>query len=400
MLKSKLENICRLAVKGYLNKQDLIDTGALETIILLSTFSEDKYIQFLSLKILAELCKNSSSITKLISNVLDIQSISEKVFSNEEIKTKVLDNLPFYRILYNNAINNTESSKYIDELLLFTFTDLISRLAKIESTHQVLIESNTLPFFDRLLRSNDLITKEFAFYYLSGLSKSVEGRKLIAKTDIFYDLYEILYFESFPNSIPFFKKELIYYAKGCIQRLILSKSAMEILTERDPDLPNRLSNHPKSDLPIATHSRGELQMVQIREMAEKFLIGSGLSAVLTTIRHGFSLLTKDLFRAKRKVSLKHKISDSISGTVALVGFVISLNIVNRKFLTLNRDDRIHFHAQIALTSLVSSFFLSYVLCNYRHVLIPAIIGVSLNELSDLYYDLSKGNVKINDIIKF
>lgn len=365
----------------------MIDTGALEILILLTTFHEDKYIQYLSLRTLAELCKNSSSITKLISNVLDIRSVGEKVFLNHEIQNKVLDNLAFYRLIYNNSIGNVQSIEYIDELLLFSYTDLLSRIANVESTHESLINTNTLPFFEKLLRSNDMLSKEFAFYYLSGLSKSVEGRKLIAKTDIFYDLYDIIYYESYPNTIPFFKKELMYYAKGCIQRLILSKSAMEILTEKDSELPSRLSSHPKSDLPIATHSKGELQMVHIREMAEKFLIGSGVAAVWTTIRHGISLITKDLFRARRNVLLKFKLSDSVTGTIALVGYAISLKMLNRRYMTLNRDDKVYFNGQIAVTSFVSSFFISYVLCNYRYAIVPAIIGLSLNGLSDLYYDL-------------
>lgn len=377
-LKRTLTLIAHYCHSNGISEAPFLNTAALDGLIT-ATYSEDKYIQFLALKCLAAAAKKLSGVRIVLSEHLDYARLINQIFEEPNFK-----DLRHSRLAYESSVYGSNEAKVtplMDDVLKYAYLDLITSLSLEESAHPILISTGIVEMIDLLLSSDDVMSKISITSCCYGLSSSVEGRRALAQSDVFKQLYELVYTGEYPLRIPYFMRNAVYEAKVCLQRLILSQTAIDLLLDRDEDfLRNIPSEHKEELLKFFVPKSEKRWMVPSREI-EKFMVGIGAAVVWSSLRFfGKQLLQRQVFSTKKYI---WTVADSVTGTISLQGMFWVLMSLNDHVISKSKD--LHYVAYTSAAFIGSVGFLAYIIKTFPYSFVPAIIGHSTDTFQKLRY---------------
>lgn len=362
----------------FSNKSFLVDHHL--DILIEAAYHENKVIRLHALKILAHIAQYSKIIRGKISSLLDLNKVLEQNFRDDDLKLSTLNKIGYYRRGYE-SIEKIVDTSCLDEQLVYGTVKLATELSQEKNTHSILLNSNIVPFIDAIFKRDDIQSKFMATRCASGLSQTVEGRELLAYSNIFENVFALVYLQPYPNKIPFFKRDLLFEAKSLLQKLLLSQTSIDILLENKEEYMKNLDISAKDELLKRFNTKSEKMMLHLKNASDKLFLGIGTGVIWSTLRYGILRLI-----LRRNVgNYFWFVGDVLTGTICLISYQLAVSSVFVNVYHKDKDEPFNYFTGGVAASLLFVPFFTYIMTTFPYTLVPALVGISAPFIYDLHF---------------
>lgn len=210
--------ICFLSInhsEGKENYEELFIKSQVYITLLKAVRSEDKFIKILAIRSLASLANRFDTIRNSVVKNINIEKLFVEIFRTQTKIGYIEEKIPklyFLPPIMDYALNFEAN---VDQMLAFSFYDLMSALLKDKSSHTNILKIHYELILQMHLLDPIRAVRSMAIDSVSSLSNSEQGLHAIAKTNIFPTLflqavsgYNVFNEESFNNVKKFFNNFL------------------------------------------------------------------------------------------------------------------------------------------------------------------------------------------------
>ncbi|XP_049848792.1 uncharacterized protein LOC126316740 isoform X2 [Schistocerca gregaria] len=380
-----LMHIADVSVRNRFTKKHMIQTPIYIKLCQL-LYHSDPLVRLLSLRAITGLAEHNAFVLKYFTQTQNFDKL-DQLFLPETtthiqrmIETSRTNDL-HVRTIYERSVDkdlHALAVPYLDELLVLAFDRFVSVLAQNENTHSQLLQSPNLTHYVQLINSPDPGVCRTGISFVSGLTKSVEGRKWLAeKTDVFPHLCDL----TFGSRSHMYSGDsrIIRQGKFALQQLLLSESAMRFLRAKyETFLLNQLPMYAKKELLVEFDIKEQEYVDYAKEVGRVLMSGYGTGFAWGALRSAFRLtpsVEPGSLRVMRS-STKHVIArglNTATGTVLILMMYHAFKLVDEKILCHERDTYRKYYAQLALTTGTGTGLLFVLTRSFRYTLTPAIL---------------------------
>lgn len=336
-----------------------------------AVYSNDKYVRILALRSLASLARHSRDVRRRVAQTMDFPRLSGEILSNESAKLSfekdadhTTDIVRKYLRIAKLDMNKDILESDLDELLVYAFDDVVSSVTFHIKSHQKLLQLNYPEHAAKLLKSPCHHVRTTAMRAISGLTRTVEGRQALAKTDVFPTMYDLVYNPDKRDRL--LKPESVNFGKFALQQLLLSESALDIMLPRYEKFFLAMTKDAKEDLLMKFDLADDTDFDKSIAVGKQIGIGFSFGLVWGTLR---SLLQSEWVPGLKKPQIRINsfrniiigALNSSTSTIPLVALYILAVQLNDQFLVRFQDT--------PATHVASSFLMTGALA--------AVAGVSL-----------------------
>lgn len=356
-------------------------------------YSQDLYVRVMSLRGLAALAKHSRDVRKRIATTMDFVRLASEIGATSE-SLDVLTNADgheaqevarYYLQMHSQRELklDTPSVAFNNRVATFAFDDLVSAVCFHTDAHPKLLQLNYAERAAKMAHSGSFFVRSTAVRAVSGLTRTIEGRQALARTDVFPRLYNLIYNEETRDKL--LSTETILFAKYAMQQLLLSESALDIMLPRYEKYFLGMTREAKEDLLMKFDLLDDTDFFKAYDILKQAAVGFGVGTVYGALR---SLITttwvSGMAKPQVKISSLRKIvigaANSSTGSIPIIALFILASTVEQSGIIRLKDSMPTFlGANIALAgSLIPVIAASLNIFPYG--LVPAIIGANAKHI--------------------
>lgn len=351
-------------------------------------YSNDQTVRILSLRGLAALARQSKEVRKRIASTMDfvrlaseigapstvLDSLSSRDENQSRAATRIVNlYLNFHQVEVEELLPETQST-----LLAYAFDDIVASVAFHTDSHPKLLQLNYAERAVKMVKSSNFFVRSTAVRAIGGLTRTTEGRQALARTDVFPELYNLIYNEETRDKL--FATDSIHFSKFAMQQLLLSESALDIMLPRYEKYFLAMTREAKEDLLMKFDLVDDTDYSKAIGIFKQVAVGFGFGAVYGALK---SLLTSTwvpgMSKPQVKLSSMRRIligaANSSTGSVPLVALYILVTQIQQSQFTRLKDSPPTFAAaNLGLIAAVGAT-IGIVLNIFPYSLVPAIAGI-------------------------
>lgn len=391
----KLKKVCAMCVTQKNLESDIMSSPAYSA-LRKGVYSKDEYVRLLSLKALAGLARSSKDVRKRIATTMDFVrlegeiSTSEDVLrtlsgneKSEETNKRVGEAVKRYMNLTMVDFSKDIPKDEISTMLAYSFDDIVSSVAFHTDSHVKLMQLNYGERCARMLKSSSFNVRATAVRSVAGLTRTIEGRQALAKTDAFPSLYDMIYNDEKREVL--FKSPTINFAKFAMQQLLLSESALDIMLPRYEKYFMAMKREAKEDLLMKFDLQDDTDYDKAIVIGKQAAIAFAFGTVWGALR---SLVTSEwrAGMAKPQVRMSHwkKIligsANASTGTIPLVALYLLVTHTSDSSLVRLKDSPATYTLSNAAFAGVLALVSATVLNIFPYSFVPTLVGVNAKHI--------------------
>jgi hypothetical protein len=355
-----------------------------------AVYSEDKYVRLLALRALASLSRNSRDVRKRIAQTMDFTRLASEIYGKDGAKKIIASDGPLasalaskYLRISSEDLEKELSVSDMDDLLVYAFEDIVSSVAFHTDSHPKLLQLNYAERAAALTKSPCFHVRVTAIRAVGGLTRTVEGRQALAKTDVFPTLYNMVYPEETRDKL--FRTETVNLATYAMQQLLLSESALDIMLPRYEKFFLAMTQSAKEDLLMKFDLQDDTDLAKGIVIAKQIGLGFGFGAIWGGLR---SLLVSEwvpgIKRPQVRLSSLRKViigaANGSTGAIPLISLAILLNQINDSFLLQFMDSKATYGAAVLSLTGALAAVSGLSLQIFPFGLVPAFLGVNADRI--------------------
>jgi hypothetical protein len=270
----------------------------------------------------------------------------------------------------------------LDALLVFAYEDIVSSVTMNTECHAKLLSLDYAGHLARLVKSPCFHVRTTAIRGIAGLTRSVEGRRALATTDVFPTLYEAVYSTQRDTLLHGLN---LNYGKFALQQLILSESALDIMLPRYKDYFLAMTKDAKEDLLMRFDLKDENEydagLVYFKQAVLGFSVGTVWGAMRSLIHSEWMPGQK-----KPKISINsfRRIfigsANASTGTLPLIGLFALFSLLNDRFIVRLQDSPLAYYGATTAVAASVALVANASLVIFPYAIVPAFIGLNAKHI--------------------
>jgi len=383
----QLKAVCSMCLTHQHIEHDIMSSSAYSA-LRKAVYSNDKYVRVLALRSLASLSRHSRDVRRRVAQTMDFSRLAGEIHANESAKlfferdgdhtaTLVRKYLGVARLEYQKDVLESD----LDEMLAYAFDDIVSSVTFHIESHPKLLQMDYPEHAAKMLKSPCFHVRTTAMRAISGLTRTIEGRQALAKTDVFPTMYNLVYSPEKRDIL--LKPESVNFGKFALQQLLLSESALDIMLPRYEKFFLAMTKDAKEDLLMRFDLQDDTDYDKGLAVGKQFGIGFAFGAVWGALR---SLLQSEWVAGLKKPQVRLNTLKNIAvgalngstGTIPIVALYILIVQLNDQFLVRFQDTpATHFMSSLAAFGTIAAIA-GVSLQIFPYGLLPAFIGINAN----------------------
>lgn len=356
-------------------------------------YSTDPYVRLLSLRALAALARNSRDVRKRIATTMDFVRLSSEISSTSDVLEKMADSkdpgfanssvatyLILHKLTKNDALSNTQVSQ---AMLAYAFDDVVAAAAFHTDAHPKMLQIGYVERAVKMVKSANYSIRCTAIRAIAGLTRTIEGRQALARTDIFPELYNLIYQEETRDKL--LQPNTVNFAKFAMQQLLLSESALDIMLPRYEPFFHAMTRDAKEDMLMKFDLLDETEYAKAYDLMMQGIFGFGFGAIYGALR---SMVTSTwvpgMAKPQHKLSSIRKIiigaANGSTGSIPLIAlYLLVTQVTSTKLVSLKDSEPTFWLATAAFAGVIAPT-IAVVLNVFPHSLVPAIVGINAKHI--------------------
>lgn len=352
-------------------------------------YSNDQTVRVLSLRGLAALARQSKEIRKRIATTMDFVRLASEIGATSQALDALSSREEASSGLATDAVSEYLNCHRLEDfplppeiqstMMAYAFDDLVASVAFHTDSHAKLLQINYAERAAKMVKSSNFSVRSTAVRAVGGLTRTMEGRQALARTDVFPELYNLVYNEETRDKL--FATDSIHFAKYAMQQLLLSESALDIMLPRYEKYFLAMTRDAKEDLLMKFDLVDDTDYAKALAMFKQAALGFGFGAVYGALKSLYtSTWVPGMSKPQIKLAPLRRIiigaANSSTGSIPIIALYILVTQIGQSQLSRLKDSPpTYAAANMGLAAAVGAT-VGIILNVFPYSLVPALVGIT------------------------